>query len=138
MGSEQNDQPATQADKVLEMGKAKQTDRRFVKPLSTKSVRVLLGKVQHWGSVYLQGQAMTQPKLREGYLDLIYNKSCEFVDDYDELFGTQHSQISDAGVRRVIFMTAAKWTLNNLHLLLEPRDQPLVNGKRVAIVEVSE
>lgn len=36
------------------------------------------------------------------------------------------------------YSDGARWVLANLHKLLEPSEQPLVNGKRVAFVEVEE
>ena len=65
---------------------------------------------------------MTQPKLREGAEKLVEQQAETLVE----------------GLMRAGFGIGVLWTLNNLHLLLEPRDQPLVNGKRVAIVEVEE
>jgi hypothetical protein len=66
---------------------------------------------------------MTQPKLREGAEKLILARINEITADAKEA---------------LIYTEGAFWALNNLHKLLEPRDQPRVNGKRVAIVEVEE
>ena len=65
---------------------------------------------------------MTQPKLREGAEKLV----------------EQQAERLAEGLMRAGFGVGVLWALANLHKLLEPREQPLVNGKRVAIVEVSE
>lgn len=66
---------------------------------------------------------MTTPKLRKGAEKLILEKIAQ-LQGTDGAFS--------------LMQQAVEWTLFNLHLLLEPRDQPRVNGKRVAIVEVEE
>ena len=66
---------------------------------------------------------MNKPKLREGADRLILEKL---------------TQRQGTDGQFALMQQAVEWTLNNLDKLLEPRDQPLVNGKRVAIVEVGE
>lgn len=66
---------------------------------------------------------MNKPKLREGADRLILEKL---------------TQLQGTDGQFALMQQAVEWTLNNLDKLLEPRDQPLVNGKRVAIVEVGE
>lgn len=84
---------------------------------------------------------MTQPKLREGAYELMLSKSRELIKDSNELISGVNWKdecFTPNDMQQVSFIVGAEWALRNLHLLLEPRDQPLVNGKRVAIVEVGE
>jgi hypothetical protein len=70
---------------------------------------------------------MTQPKLREGAMKLVARKAVAYVDG---------DNTEDSLPIEGAYLDGAAWALNNLHKLLEPREAPLVNGKRVAIVEV--
>ena len=83
---------------------------------------------------------MTTPKLREGAEDIIECQSfysCKHLQDCDRQAGVcQHWTAPEVYCYEMGFETGAKWALSNLHNLLEPRDMPIINGKRVAIVEV--
>ncbi len=68
---------------------------------------------------------MTQPKLRDGVPGILSIRAVEYATD-DSVYDIEAEQA---------FMDGAYWALANLHLLLEPRDVPIINGKRVAIVE---
>jgi len=72
---------------------------------------------------------MSAPKLREGAEKLLAKWAVEYAKNDVTSFEPENEQaFLDGGLR----------VLANLHLLLEPREAPLVNGKRVAIVEVEE
>jgi hypothetical protein len=64
-----------------------------------------------------------KPELREGAERLIRYESEHCVlyrDDEDN------------------FCAGAEWALDNLHKLLKPREVPVINGKKVAIIEVED
>ncbi len=75
---------------------------------------------------------MSTPKLREGAMGIIDNASESHAGHVWDKTGDSHSQFSEQDG----FITGARWALANLDKLLEPRQAPLVNGKRVAFVEV--
>lgn len=85
------DQPTTQADKVIQVGKAQSPNNPLCIFMGTK---------------------MTQPKLREGAEELITSWAVEFAKDIDVM--------RDRGNTYNDFCCGVDWALNNLHKLLEP------------------
>ena len=64
-----------------------------------------------------------KPELREGAENLIRHKSEHCI-----LYGNERDN----------FIAGAEWALDNLHELLKPREMPVINGKKVAIIEVED
>lgn len=79
---------------------------------------------------------MNKPKLREGAERLITALADKQVSDDYKRAGVSANADGQFWVHKADVIIGIKLALANLHKLLEPREQPLVNGKRVAIVEV--